>query len=128
VHAASETLSTFKGWPSPWIHYPVANNFLTFYSVGSFQLFMSVQCVFSANIFLTILPVVLRASNRARCRRCCGCRTFLLSHGIISICRPIGGYITLSTYTYHTSTLFETLSTGYKETHSIVIDRIQSIG
>ena len=54
----------------------------------------------------------LGALNRARCRRCCRCRSFLVSHWIISIGLPIGGHITLSTYTYHTSPLFETLSTG----------------
>jgi len=51
------------------------------------------------------------ALNKARCRRCGRCRSFLVSHWIISFCRPIGGHITLSTYTYHTSPLFETLST-----------------
>ena len=53
----------------------------------------------------------LRALNRARCRRCGRYRSFLVSHWIISICRQIGGHITLSAYTYHTSPLFETLGT-----------------
>jgi len=52
----------------------------------------------------------LRALNRARCR-CGRCRSFLVSLWIISIGWPIRGHITLSTYTYHTTPLFETLST-----------------
>jgi len=40
------------------------------------------------------------------------CTSFLVSHWTILICQPIGGYITLSTYTYHSSPLFKTLSTG----------------
>ena len=40
------------------------------------------------------------------------CRSFLVSQWIISIGRPVGGHITLSTYTFHTSPLFETLSTA----------------
>jgi len=53
----------------------------------------------------------LWALNRARCRSCGWCRSSLVYHWIISICRPIGNHITLSTYTYFTSPLFETLST-----------------
>jgi len=48
-------------------------------------------------------PTVLRALNRARCRRCGRCRSFIVSHWIISFGRPIGGHITLSTHTCHTS-------------------------
>jgi len=57
---------------------------------------------------------LLRVSNRARCRRCSTsrCWSFPVSYWIISICRPIGGQIKLKTYTYYTSLLFETLSTG----------------
>jgi len=58
----------------------------------------------------------VRALDRARCRRCGWCRSFLVSHWIISICRPIRGQITLSTYTYHTSPLFKALSTGAMKT------------
>jgi len=52
----------------------------------------------------------LSAINKARCGRCGRCRSFLVSHWIISIGQPIGGHITLSKYTYHNSPLFETLS------------------
>ena len=55
---------------------------------------------------------VLRALNRTRCRRCSKCMAFLVTHRIISICRPIGGLLTLSSNTYCTSPLFQTLSTG----------------
>jgi len=58
--------------------------------------------------YQNLRDTVLRASNRARCRRC---RSVLVSHWIISICRPIGGHITLSTYSYNTSPLLETFST-----------------
>jgi hypothetical protein len=71
----------------------------TFWGLGRY-----VDETFSGVAFYgaTRLPV-LRALNRARCRRCVRCRSFLVSHWIISIRRPIGGYITLSAYTYHTS-------------------------
>ena len=61
---------------------------------------------------MLFLYSVLRALNRARCRRFGRCGSFLVSYWIISICRPIGVHITLSTYTCHTSPLFETLSPG----------------
>jgi len=46
---------------------------------------------------------VLRVLNRTRCRTCSRCRSILVSHWIISRCRPRGGQIKLSRYTYYTS-------------------------
>ena len=71
---------------------------------------LSMYTYYTSPLFDTLSTSVgpeLRALNRARCRRCGRCRSFLVSHWIISICRPIGGQITLSTYI---SLLFETLS------------------
>jgi len=54
---------------------------------------------------------VLRVLERARCSKY---RSILVFHRIISICRPIGGLIKQSTYTYYTSPLFKTLSTEFE--------------
>jgi len=75
------------------------------------QLFLELTCPSNSAKYT---ESVLRALNRARCRRCGRCRSFLVSHWILSICGPIGGCITLSTDTCHTSPLFETLSTGIR--------------
>jgi len=92
---------------------PRTNRF--FHSTGKIGL---LDCPFKVRSVTTKSKITfpcrseVRAKDRARCRRCGWCRSFLVSHWIISICRPMGCQITLSTYTYHTSPLFKALSTA----------------